>query len=419
MKAGWSVLTQPFAAVGERAEFRKLWLGNLVSAFGTNLTNLALPLTAAVSLRASPVQMGALTAASLLPNLLFGLPAGVIVDRLPRRLIVVVADVGRALLLASIPAAALLGVLGMEQLYAVVFLAAVLDLFFDVAATSLVPLVLGRELLTDGNTALSLNNQVARVVGPSVGGVLVGVLSAPIAIALDAASFVVSAACLAAIRVAEPPARRALRAGWWAELIEGLGLVWRDPVLRSIAGASVLGQLGGAVQAPLVVLFMARELGLPPTTLGVVFAAAGLGAVPGSFLARPFAAWLGQGRAVAAGTTLCVVGMLLTPLAAGPRPVLLTTLVAAQLMFGIGVSIYAINQLTLRQLAVPNHLQGRTNATRRFLMFGAAPLGAVASGYLAEAVGLRPGLLVGALLMAAALLWTICSPLWSLRGNGD
>lgn len=410
-------MRQLFLSLQAQTEFRKLWFGNLISTFGTRITGLALPLTAIVALQASVTQIGILAAAGTLPNLLFGLPAGVFADRLPRRLILVFADAGRALLMASIPAAALLDVLRIEQLYVVAFLATTLDLFFDVASTSLVPVILGREHLTDGNTALSINNQVGKLAGPSLAGVLIGILTAPVAIILDAISYLISAICSTAVRVVEPAlSNPTKRSGWWADIGEGLQLVWRDHILRSIVGASVLGSLAGAVQATaLMILFLTREIGLSPTQLGFVLAVSGAASIPGSLLARAVAGRVGQGRATAIGTAFVSLGMLLIPLVGGPIPLTLALLVTAQLLIGIGIPIYGINQQTVRQLAVPNHLRGRANATRRFLMLGGAPFGAVISGSLGQIIGLRLTFLAGALLMVLALLWTVRSPLWSLR----
>jgi predicted MFS family arabinose efflux permease len=362
--------------------------------------------------------MGILTAAGTLPGFLLALPAGVVVDRLPRRALMVAADLGRALLIASVPAAALLGELRIGQLYAVAFLAAALDLLFDLADTAIRPLVLGAECLSDGNTALALNGQVARLAGPSIAGVLVGVFTAPIALVLDALSFLGSAFYVARIQIDERAVADRAASRWWTEVVEGLRLVLRDPILRAIVGASAIGQLGGAVQAPLLVLFMVQTLGLSPAALGLVFSAAGAGAIPGSLFARPIADRVGPGRAVAIGTTLSVLGMVMPPLVTGPMPFVVAVLAVAQASFGVGVSVYSINHLTLRQLAAPNHLQGRANATRRFLMNVGTPVGAVLSGYLGEAAGLRPVLLVGAALMALALLWTVRSPLWSLPRGG-
>jgi MFS family permease len=399
----------------EHAEFRKLWFGNLVSATGSSVTRLALPLAAALTLGASPLDLGLLTAAGAVPNLLFGLPAGVIVDRLSRRSILIAADSGRALLLCSIPAAALLGVLRMDQLYLVAFGAATLDLLFDTAAVSIVLAVVGRAQLTEGNTLLNLNGQVAKLAGTPLAGFLIAAFSAPIVIALDAVSYVVSALCVAAIGVPGPPTGRADRAGWWAGMREGLAVVWRDPILRSIAGASVLGALAGAVQASVLLLFLARQLALSPATIGGVLAVSGAVAVPSGLLAKVAAERLGAGHAIAAGSGLVALGMLLLPLAQGPPVAVLSVLVLSQALVGLGAPIYSINQLTLRQKAVPDHLQGRTNATRRFLMSGAAPLGALAGGYLGEEAGLRAALFGAALLMALSLVWLVRSPLWAFR----
>lgn len=327
----------------------------------------------------------------------------------------IAADVGRALLLGSIPVAAILGVLRMGQLYLVAFGASTLDLLFDTAAVSIVPIVLRRAKLTEGNTLLNLNGQVAKLAGKPLAGVLIAAFTAPIAIALDAASYVVSALCIAAVGVPETPAGRAGRAGWRAEIGEWLAVVWQDPVLRSIAGASVLGALAGGAQASALLLFLARQLALSPATIGGVLAVSGAVAVPSGLLARAAAERLGVGRAVAAGSGLTALGTLLVPFAGGPAPAVLGVLVLSQALVGAGAPIYSINQLTLRQKAVPDHLQGRTNATRRFLMSGAAPLGALAGGYLGEEAGLRAVLFGAALLMALSLVWLVRSPLWSFR----
>jgi MFS family permease len=411
---------RPFALVRELPALRSLWAASLVSAFGSAVTRLALPLTAALTLGAGPAEMGILAAAGTLPIFLFSLPAGVVVDRVPRPALMIASDLGRAALIASVPVAALIGQLRLEQLYAVAFLTTVIGLLHDLADTAIRPLVLGRERLADGNSALAVNHQVASLTGPSVAGILVSLATAPIALLVDVLSFVASALLLLRLKATEAaaPSREpgSLRV-YIAEIREGVGLVLRDPILRAIVGASAIGQLGGAVQAPLLVLYMLEELALSAAELGIIFAATGAGAIPGSLLARPIADRVGPGRAIAVGTSFSMVAMLAVPLVVGPTPVVVAVLVAAQAAFGVGVSVYSINHLTLRQLAAPNHLQGRANATRRFLMNALTPVGAVASGFLAESIGLRTGLFVGAGFMALALLWTIRSPLWRLRAH--
>ena len=244
---------------------------------------------------------------------------------------------------------------------------------------------------------------------------MIAVFTAPIVIVLDALSYVVSTLYIAAISVPELPTGRAGRAGWWNEMREGIEVVWRAPILRSIAGASVLGALAGAAQAPVLLLFLVRNLALSPATIGVVLAVSGTVAVPSGLLAKAVAERLGVGRAIAVGSGLTALGMLLIPFAGGPAAAVLGVLLLSQALVGVGAPIYSINQLTLRQKAVPDHLQGRTNATRRFLMFGAAPFGALAGGYLGEEAGLREALFGGALLMALSLVWLVRSPLWSFR----
>jgi hypothetical protein len=284
-------------------EFAKLWAGYAISSSGSAVTALAMPLTAVLLLHASPVQMGVLSALTMLPHLLFGLPAGVWVDRLPRRSILVTADVGRALLLGSVPVLGALGVLRIEHLYAVAFLAGVMTLLFDAASATLVPALVGREDLVQANSAWVLNVAVAGTVGPSVAGGLVELLTAPATIALDAASFLVSAGCSLLVRV--PPGEGVARGRGpvrlRSEIGEGLRTLFGSPVLSAVAVSATAGALAGAMQGPLVVLYLVRDLSLSPAVVGLAVTVAGVGAVAGALLAPAYSRWVGLGRAYVSG----------------------------------------------------------------------------------------------------------------------
>jgi MFS family permease len=395
--------------------FGALWAGQSVSLLGSRVTAFALPLVAALSLGASAGEMGLLTAAELAPSLALGLVAGVWVDRRPRRPILIAADLGRAALLATIPAAALAGVLRIEQLYAVALLAGTLGLFADVARSSLLPTLVGRERLADANGKLEMSRSVARVAGPGLAGALVELLTAPVAVAADALSFLVSAACLARLRVAERP--RPARAGrsLWAEVGEGLRLVRGSPSLRAQVGATaLLNFFAGGITA-VEILFFTRELGVAPAVLGAVIAASGVAAVVGAIVAARTAARFGLGPTMVGALALFSLAHFPVALATGPP-----ALVTALLVLGIGgiqlaFPVYGVGAAALLQGVTPDHLLGRVTASVRFLLVGPPLLGALVGGALGDALGLRATMLLGAVGQLVPCLWLYLSPVRAMR----
>jgi MFS family permease len=398
-------------------EFSKLWAGQAISTAGSAVTTVAMPLAAVVVLHASPVQMGMLAALTTLPHLLFGLVAGVWVDRLPRRTIMVVADVARAALLGCVPVLGVLGVLRMEHLYTVAFLAGVMTLLFEVAAMSLIPLLVGPDDLVEANSAWLLHTSVATTAGPSVAGWLVQVLTAPVAIAVDAVSFLLSAACSMLVRLdgaaAVAPERGRVRL--WAEIVEGLGTLFSHRVLAAVTVSATVGALGGAMYGALVVLFLVRYLHLGPALVGLAVAASGVAAVAGTLLTPSLTRRLGPGPTYIVGQVLASVAGLLLALAQGPAVVVAVLVGLGQLAVGAGLPLFSVSQRTLRQALVPRRLLGRANATWRFLVFGAQPLGALLGGALASAATPRVALIVGSAGMLLGTAWGARSPLRGLR----
>lgn len=395
--------------------FVRLWLAQVISSAGSQITTLALPLTAVLVLGATPAQMGALGVAIYLPNLLFGLHAGVWVDRARRRPILIVADLGRAILLGSIPMAAVLGHVTFLQLAIVGFAAGILTVFFEVASTSILPSVVARTQLVEANGALASSNAVLAIAGPGVAGSLILLLGAPKAIIIDAASYVGSALALGTTGTIEPSPRRSpTRGRLHAEIGEGLRALLRTPLLRALTASSSVGSFFLAVQNPVLVLFLTHELGFTAATLGLVFACGGGGTLLGALLARRVAQRFGLGRAIVLGTFLGTVGGLFVPLV-GIVGLGLPLVVVGRVLTGLGASLYSVNQLSLRQLLTLPALLGRVNAARRFLVFGTAPLGAAVGGLFGSAIGLRPTLLVGTVGFVAALLLVLCSPVRSVR----
>ena len=401
----------------QHPDFVRLWAAHTISRFGSEISQLAIPLTAALVLNASAFQMGLLAAFEYAPFLLLSLFAGVWVDRLPRKPILVLADVGRALLLGSIPLAAAAGLLRIEQLYLVGLLTGVLTLFFDVADQSYLPALVSREHLVEGNSKLEMSRSIAQIAGPGVAGGLVQLVSAPLAILVDALSFVASGVSLLLIGAREPrPIHAAQHAGSiWAELREGLAIVLGNPLLRSIAGCTATSNLVHNALLAVYVLYVTRELGIGPALLGIILALGGPGALVGALFAGRIADRIGLGATIIGSAFLFAVSALLVPFALGSTVVVVGALALSSVLGGFSNPVYNINQLSLRQAITPDRLLGRMNASVRFIVWGTIPIGALVGGALGDAIGLWPTLLVAALGSLLAPLWIVFSPVRHLR----
>jgi MFS family permease len=384
---------------------------------GSQVTALALPLTAILIFHATSLQVGGLTATQYAAFLLIGLPAGAWVDRWPRRPVLVVADLGRAVLLGLIPAAYLLGGLALWMLYPVAFVTGVLTAFFDVADQSYLPSLIGRDQLVDGNSKLTLSYSGAQLVGPGVGGVLVQALTAPIAIVVDAVSFLGSAVLVGSIK--RPEARPEWvtddRPSLRQEIMEGLRYVFGDaylrPIVLSTAVANLFG-IFGMVQA-LLALFAVNSLGVSPSGLGVVLALANGGALIGTVATAWLTRRFGLGPAIIVAIAAMAVSLLLVPLAT--RSTALPVLATAMALAWFFVSVYNINQVSLRQGVTPERMLGRMNATARFVSWGTIPIGALLGGWLGGVLDLRTALWVAGGGGLTAVLPVLLSPVRHLR----
>lgn len=404
------------SSLWRHADFMRVWLGQTISQIGSQVSFLALPLIATVLLDATPFQMGLLTAASSVPTLLVGLYAGVFVDRHRRRPILIAGDLGRALLLGLVPLAWMAGRLSVELLYVVALLGGMLSLFFDVAYQAFLPLLVPRDKLTDANAKSALGGTAAQLAGPSLAGWLIQLLSAPLAIAADAVSYLVSALMLARIRAKEPaPTAGANRRGVRSEAGEGLHVVFRDPRLRALAGGRSLLALFNAMLEAVVVLYLVRALGVGPALLGFIFSVGSAGFVVGALLPSRLAGRFGIGFAMIGGMMLVGLSDLLVPLAGGSRLIVIPLLVVAEFGFGLGLTVFNVNQVSLRQAIIPLRLQGRATATVHVLLAGFVPLGALLGGLAGELVGLRTTLILAALGELLAAIWIWRSPLRDLR----
>jgi MFS family permease len=390
-----------------------------ISQFGTQVSLLAVPLVAVTLLQASPFEVALLGAIEFLPFILFSLPAGAWVDRLRRRPILIAGDLVRAAMLATVPIAYVLGILTMAQLYVVGFVVGTVTVFFDVAYQSYLPSLVDRDQLLDGNGKLEASRTVAQSAGPALGGALIGLVTAPLAILADALSYLLSGLFVVAIRRHEPtPDRHAdghgrRRGSLRQEVADGLRYVLGNRFLRGIAASTATSNFFSNVALGTFIVYAVRELGLTALEIGVIFGLGNVGAVIGALVANRIARRFGVGPTIVGATLLGAPGLLLMALAPPAFPV--PFLVAGSFLQGFEVVVYNINQLSFRQAITPTSMQGRMNATMRFIVWGTIPLGTILGGVIATVVGLQPAILVGALGAFLAVIPLIVTPVRTIR----
>jgi MFS family permease len=395
--------------------FRKFWLGQSISLFGAQITYIALPLTAVLVLDASAAEMGYLGAAALLPHLFFALPAGVLLERVARRRhVMILADVGRACLLASLPLAYAFDSLTFTQLYIVAFGTGTLAVLFDISYMTLYVAVVERERYIEANSLLHGSRSFSYIAGPSVGGVLVQLLSAPAALIADAASFVCSALFLARLEAPEPPLERHTTRVR-DEVKEGLAFLFRNSILRpALCGTATLNFFNYAFWA-LFLLYATNDLGIKAGTLGLVLGAGACGGLIGAVVAGRLGRRIGLGPAFIVGMVLFPLPLLLVPAAEGTRPLVLTMLFVAEFLSGLGVMILDINASAFMTALTPDRLRSRTTGAFNFVNWGIRPLGSLLGGALGSAIGLRPALWLSSVAALAGVLWLLPSPIPGLR----
>ena len=398
-------------------DFRQLWAAETVSQVGTQVTMLALPVVAVTVLDATPLQMGVLTALETAAFLLIGLPAGAWVDRWRRKRVLVTADLVRAVVLATLPVAYLLDVLTLGQLFAVAAVTGTATVFFDVAYQSYLPALVDRDQLVDGNGKLEASRAVAQVAGPGATGVLLRLLGAPLLIAVDAVSYLVSALFIGRIGAPDVVPDRASRRPLRTEIGEGLAFVVRHPLLRRIVACTGISNLFGSMTTALLVLFVLRELGLSESTLGLVFSVGAVGGLLGAATAARFARGVGEGRSIPVSAVVFATAAAGLPLAALGAPVVL--LVTGWFVLSWSVVVYNVVQVSFRQRLCPPGLLGRMNASVRFIVFGTMPIGGLLGGVLGEWLGVLPALWVATAGGFAACLPVVLSPLLTMRDLPD
>ncbi len=409
-------MRRPRGGLWSHPDFLKLWTGQSISELGSQVSQLAIPWLAAVGLHASPIEFSLLGVLGFLPFILFALPAGVWVDRLRRRQILIAGDASRAVLLTLIPILWATGVLRIWHLLVLQFVIGCFTVFFDVAYQSYLPALIEREHLVDGNSKLQLTVSVAQVGGPSMTGGLIAAITAPYAIVVDAASFVVSTVFMLRMKHRESPPRYDAdepRPKMWPQVKEGLVWVLGNRYLRAIAGCTATSNFFGQVLFAIFILYAVRVLHLSSVQLGVVFAVGSVGSIIGALLANRLQKRLGVGRAIVGYAVVFSCAGILFPLA--PRSFPIPELMAGLALFGFASVAYNITQVSLRQAITPERLQGRMNAAVRWIIWGTIPLGTLTGGAIGQAVGLRAAMWVGAIGGIPVFLWVLLSPVRSIR----
>ncbi len=402
-------------------DFRYLWTGQTISVFGDEVNRIAIPLVAVLILGADAAEMGSLTAAGLLPHLLLSLMTGVWLDRIRRRRrLMIWADIGRAALIASVPIAHVLGWLTIAQLYVVGFLVGALTVVFDVSWSTVFVSVVRRERFVEAQSLLHGSRSLAYVSGPSIGGLLVQVIGAPLALAADAVSFLGSAAFLGRIRSPEPPIEP--EEGTLRErLMAGLAFVFRDPIVRPTLLSAATINLFNLAFTALVILYATTELGVSPGVLGLALGSGAVGGVIGATIASRVGRRIGLGPAYALGCVLFPVPLILIPIADAtmPMPLILALLFASEFGAGFGVMILDINVGAVLTARYPDQIRSRATGAFRFVNYGVRPVGAFLGGVLGTALGVRGALFVTAIAASLGVLWLIGSHLLRLRDLPD
>jgi MFS family permease len=399
--------------------FRYYWAGQTISQFGDRITELALPLIAVIILRASPAQVGMVTAAVWLPYLISLFVGSWVDQQSKKRRIQVLADVERAIVLLSVPLAYAWGVLSIYQLFAVALLTGLGEVFFHTAYPTVFVNLVPREAYVEANSKLSSTRSLSFIAGPAVGGILIQVVSAPVAVCLDAASFLASALFIGQIPMEEPITGPDQADPLFRRAIQGVRFLLRHRFLRATLACASTVNFFGFVGSALIVLFASRTLGLPAGLIGVAFGVGATGGLAGAIVAPLLARRFGMGRIIIAGSLLFPGALAVPVLAAGPTLVKMIVLAFAEFISGLGVMLFDVNLNSLQTAVTPDDMRSRVAGAFSTINYGVRPFGAVLGGVLGGVIGLRPTLLVAALGGALSCLWLLRSPVRRVRTLGE
>lgn len=420
-------MPQPFASsqtetnetLWRDRNFLTLWSGQSLSQFGSQITELAIPVLAVLLLQANELQMGFLNAAGVAAFLVIGLPAGAWIDRMSKRRVMIWSDFVRAIALAAIPALWMLGWLHMWQLYAVALVIGVATVFFDVSYQSLIPSLVTPQQIAEANGKLESTHQIANLAGPAVGGGLISLIGAPIAILATVGTYLASAVALLLTRDNEAPHEKSDRRPLRQEIGEGLRWVFGNPLLRRIVATTGVSNLFGTLGFTLLPLFILRDLELSPASMGLIFSLAAVGGLAGAAATPYIVRYLGEARAIPVGAIGFSTMTVFIPLAAMIPAFAFPLLVAQGFFASFAVLVYNITQVTFRQRITPPRLLGRMNASIRFCVWGVMPIGALAAGVLGAWLGVVPTLWISAIGQVLSVLFVVIGPFWAMRELPD
>jgi MFS family permease len=405
-----------FSKIWNNPDFLRLWSGETISRLGSQITSFSIPMLAALTLHATPLQMGYLGTSLYLPHLITPLFAGVWIDHHQRKPILIAANMIRALLIGSIPVMAWVGKIQIEYLYIVCFLMGIAQVIFELAYHSYFPTIVERDKLIEANSKLMASISFAEIGGPALAGFLVQWITAPFALIVDSLSFLVSVFTTASIQKAEPEFVASMTfKSFMANIKDGFQIVLRIPHLRALVGEASTFNLFAMIQMTVFTLYATRELGLDPVTIGLISTIASIGSLAGATLSDKAAKHFGLGKAMFGSFLLASIPHLLLLLVNDTRYFNIVVLTLSFLLTGVGISVSQVFVWSIRQSLTPTGKLGRANAAYRFFVAGITPIGAMIGGYLGETVGLRMTINISAIGILLILPWIIFSPLTSLE----
>jgi MFS family permease len=396
-------------------DFLKFWTGDTVTQFTGQITSLALPTVAILTLQVTALQLGILDALNFIAFPTLGLFVGVWMDRMRRRPVMIVANLIQVATLASVPMGYVLGVLGLYQLYAVALIMGTTQLFFDVAYQSYLPSLVNKEDVVEGNQKLQTSASAAQVVGPSVASGMMQLIGAALSLSMDAFGTLIAAFALVSIRKPEPKPERSSADGqthFFAEMKEGIWVIIGNKLLWTQAGCTGTSNLGSSIFFVAIFLYAYRVLGISEGIIGVAFSIGAVGFLTGVLVSSAVTKKLGLGRTIALSAAINF-SLLIVLLANRSFAVLMIGV--ALFVSSLGNPIYNINQVSLRQIITPNRLQGRMNATMRTIVWGTIPVGSFLGGIFSTSFGIIPTLVIGSVISGASFLWIALGPTFKLR----
>jgi MFS family permease len=401
------------------ARFRSYWIGQTISQFGDRVTELALPLIAVTMLAASPGEVGLLTAAVWLPSLVSLFVGSWVDHQHHKRRVLVIADLLRAAILLTLPVAYAFDSVTLPQLFAVALLTGLASVFYNTAYSPVFVNLVPRESFMEANSLFSSTRSVSYIAGPAVGGVLIQILTAPLAVLVDALSFIASAALTGRIALTEEKPQVDEEVTLWRRSVDGMKFLVRHRFLRASLACCATGNFFAMVGSALLVLFASRSLGLSAGLIGAAFAVGATGGLVGAVLAPRLANAFGVGMIIIVGAIVYPAGFAVAALAGGPTPWRMAAVAGAEFVTGVGVMLFDVNLNSLQACVTPDAMRSRVSGAFTTINYGVRPLGAVIGGVLGTTVGVRPTLVVAAVGGSLAFLWLVWSPIRGVRRLAD